>query len=245
MWKPLKFRVSRELKITLFFGKKGSGKSLLNAWLALELLRQYKIMSQRYPVLAKRKYYANGKLSSEIEKRFGEQLVYWNNPRELYRVRDADISWDEIGKDFPASSWNETPKEVKQIFSHLRKRGNRLFANTQVFEDIDVSFRRQVDFAYYVRKVFGSVDVTATLPPPKFIYGFIAIKQFDPLMLEREKKRRIPMQFFPYVLRISRKLISIYDTGEELPPFMPDRVEHKILPCGVIGCRGHSFIRKI
>lgn len=165
-----------------------------------------------------------------------------------HAVHDADISHDEISKDLPAGSWTDTPKWFKQIFSHLRKRGNRYFANTQVYEDIDISFRRQIDFAWEVRKAMGSPDVTATSPPPKRVWGLIFRRAFDPSILEwerdpnaRESLRDQMGRFtFPQIIPIRKKYISVYDTHEELPPYKPDTMEHQEVWCENDDCPAHG-----
>jgi len=220
----------RNLHICLYYGKKGSGKSLFQAYIAKKLFREYEKTEKRYPSLPKRAYWSSQKFSKEIEaKELGKHLFYWENPRQLYGLRNIDIGWDEIGKDLPAGSWGDTPKKLKQVFSHLRKRGNRLFANTQIYEDIDISFRRQIDRAFKIEKIIGSKDISATLPPPRFVWGIIRIREFDPQILENmhdETERELTYKGFPRYIFITKKLVAIYDTQMELPPYLPDSLEH-------------------
>jgi len=227
------------LKIYLFYGKKGSGKSLYQCYVATQLFKQYYKTEKKYPFLPKRKYYSSQKFSKQIEeKELGKHLQYWSNPRELYQLRDCDIGWDEIGKDLPAGSWEGTPKELKQVFSHLRKRGNRIFANTQIYEDIDISFRRQIDSAYKISKIFGSKDISASLPAPRWIWGLIKVSEFDPLELEhvRDEKFRFSVSAFPEFIWLTRKLVTMYDTTMEIPAYMPDKLEHRELDCTDPNC---------
>lgn len=228
----------RALKIYFFYGKKGSGKSLFSALLVDALFNEYARTAKKYPGLPKRKVYVSTslKLSPELDKKhLHKDLEYWGSTGELYEIRNADIIWDEIGKDFPAGSWAETPKRLKQVFSHLRKRGNRLFANTQLYEDVDVSFRRQVDYAYKIEKVFGSPDVSATMPGSKKVWGLVKIRRFDPMILEhvREEFNRIPLTGLPFLFFIRKKLIAMYDTTLETPPFESGGLEHIELTCKV------------
>lgn len=231
----------RDPKIYLFYGKKGSGKSLFQARLAYELIQEYYRTEKKYPNLPHRKYFSSQKLSPAFEaKELGKHLEYWTHPDQLYKVRDADIGWDEIGKDIPAGSWADTPKELKQVFSHLRKRGNRLFANTQVFEDIDIAFRRQIDHAYLIEKIWGSRDISITLPPIKFIYGIIRKTEFDPLHLEFERnpeyREELKPSFFQILhfsnyMWIKRQWINLYDTKSELPAYRARGLKEWILEC--------------
>lgn len=258
-------------KIYLTYGEKGTGKSLDQATIATKLFKEYAKTEKKYPHLPKRIYFGNQKFNEEIEKReLGIHLYYWTNAKQLrwcprqecwetkkyinqdnpngkHPIHDADIAHDEISKDIPASSWADTPPWFRQLFSHLRKRGNRYFANTQVFEDIDIAFRRQIDQAFMIRKVFGSSDLTATRPAPKLIFGLIVKVEFDPRLLEwerdpeeRELKNKISR--FPTLIWISRKKINIYNTKDEIPPYKPDTLEHHELFCEDPNCEKHGKI---
>jgi len=225
------------LEISVIYGKKGNCKSLYQTMLVEHFIKQYYRTEKRYPALPKRKLYINQKLSESFEKlELGKHLFYWQHPEQLYDVRDSDIFWDEIGKDLPAGSYVDTPKELKQVFSHLRKRGNRLVANTQVYEDIDISFRRQIDKAYQLRKVIGSRDVSATLPKPDFIWGIFTVRQFDPMFLEHEwnpeeREKRPDLNFIPEFHFIHRRHIEMYDTKQELPPYQASSLREQVLIC--------------
>ena len=224
------------LKIFLFYGKKGSGKSLYQSYLVLKLLKSYYKIEKKYPSLPHRKFYINQPLSEEFEKKeLNKHFEYFTSPEQLYAVRDSDILWDEIGKDLPAGSWNDTPKELKQGFSHLRKRGNRIFANTQVYEDIDISFRRQIDAAWRIKKMFGNRDISATLPPPKRVWGVIKLRHFDPMALESIRDELVRAELeetgFPKFIFIRRKLVNLYDTTAELPPYQPNKLREVVMTC--------------
>lgn len=260
------------LKIYLTYGAKGNGKSLSQARDALQIFREYERTKRRYPQLPERIYYGNQKFCKEIEEKYlGTRLFYWTNAKELrycprpncwlkleqqneknpegrHALHDTDIAHDEIGKDLPAGSWQDTPKWFRQIFSHLRKRGNRYFANTQVYEDIDIAFRRQIDFAWKIKKVIGSGDVSASLPPRRFVWGLIVKKQFDPMILEherdpkaRENKQEIEGSGMPSFFFITKRLVSIYNTKDELPPYKPDTLEHQEMWCENPKCPKHGF----
>ena len=252
-----------DLKIYLTYGAKGSGKSLTQAKDALELFKEYEKTERKYPDLPKRIYYCNQKFNSEIEKKeLGKHLFYWSNAKQLrwcprpncwikepyHPVHDTDIGHDEIGKDLPAGSYADTPKWFKQIFSHLRKRGNRYYANTQTYEDIDIAFRRQIDFAYKIEKIFGSGDTTATRPKPKYIWGVIIKRPFDPTLLEFErdpnereqKQQKITGQGLPEIIFIRKKYIEAYDTKDEIPAYKPDTLEHVDLWCENDNCEKHG-----
>ena len=227
----------RGLKCYLFYGDKGNGKSMFTAYLLEYLLEQTKYREKKYPQLPKRKIYSNQKFSDKIDKReLGNHLEYWENPRQLYDLKNVDIIWDEIGKDIPATGFKDTPKKLKQVFSHLRKRGNRLFANTQIYNDIDISFRRQVDRTFKMNKIMGSPDITATLPPVKKVWGLIMIREMDKKALEdkenidAQKQSALIIQI-PKFFTINKKFIEMYDTTAEIEPYKPTELEHIEYTC--------------
>lgn len=258
-----------KLAIYLQYGAKGNGKSLVQAVDALSLFKSYWKTEKKYPELPKRIYFGNQKFSKEIELReLGIHLFYWSSAKQLrwcprpkcwikndlgeqypHSVHDTDIGHDEIGKDLPAGAWADTPPWFKQVFSHLRKRGNRYFANTQVYEDIDISFRRQIDFAFKLEKLFGSGDITATSPKPKFLWGVITRRAFDPMALEHERdpeKRERMREADPKltarteIILIRKKWVNAYNTQDELPPYKPDTLEHVAMYCEDENCEKHG-----
>jgi len=251
--------VNPKLQINLDYGAKGAGKSMSQARTALMLFDEYAASEKKYPLLPKRIYFGNQKFSKAIEeKELGIHLFYWSNFQEMrycprpncwktnpkHPVHDTDIGHDEIGKDFPAGSFSDTPKWTKQVFSHLRKRGNRYFANTQVFEDIDIAFRRQIDCAYEIQKVFGSPDITATRPAPKMVWGVIQRREFDPKLLEWERdpaKRELKKDsVLGEIFFIRKRYVEAYDTTAELPPYKADTLSHVELWCEDENCPKHG-----
>jgi len=236
----------KDLKSYIFFGAKGSGKSLFTAYLSMVLMRSYYRTERSYPTLPKRQLWINAKLNPKLEHyELGKHLRYWESPRELVEARNVDIIWDEVGKDIPAIDWKETPKGIRQIFSHLRKRGNRLFANTQIYNDIDIGFRRQVDRTFQLFKVFGSRDISASLPPVSYPYGLIVIRELDKTSLELAENgshRIRDFLFIPKILFIRRRYVDLYDTTAELPPYRPTELEHIIYRCQVTNCKHAEHI---
>jgi len=237
------------LTLYLFIGDKGSGKSLFAAKLADYVLKQYKRVEKRYPTLSKRKFYSHEKFNKITETLFGDRLVYWENYRQLYSVRNADIYWDEVAKDLPQDSWKDTPRELRQVFSHCRKRGNRIFLNCQNIKDLDVNVKRQLDYLYRVRKWFGSRDISASLPPVKRVWGLISFTRYDvqKVLAQDDFDLVKPKSFIPSFLLLRKKYIDLYDTTAEIPAYRPDELEHYELHCKHPGCTYHTKVehRKI
>jgi hypothetical protein len=232
----------RGLKSYLFYGDKGNGKSMFTSYLLDWLLDTYEFQEKKFPNLPHRQVYSNQKFTQEVEDlELHKHLEYWSSPKQLYNLRNTDIIWDEIGKDLPAVSWKDCPKPLRQVFSHLRKRGNRLFSNTQVYNDIDVSFRRQVDRTFRMVKALGSPDISASLPPVRVPWGFIVMYEMDKNSLETQdnldkQKQRGKILQLPKFLLIRRKWVSMYDTSAEIPAYRPTELEHNVFTCFKEGC---------
>lgn len=238
------------LTLYLFVGKKGSCKSMFGASLIQNITKRYERTKKRYPLLPLRSCYSNTKFSSNFEKlHLGKDLHYWENYRQLYGIRNADIYWDEVAKDLPQDSWKDTPRELRQVFSHCRKRGNRIFLNCQNIKDLDVNVKRQVDYLYRVRKWTGSRDISATLPPVKFIWGLASLTRYDvqKVLAQDDFDLVRPQSLIPSFFLIRRRYIDLYDTTAEIPAYRPDELEHYELHCKHKGCTYHTKVehRKI
>lgn len=228
----------------IFFtvGRKGSGKSLYESRRALEILNGYYKTERRYPDLKKRIYFSKQKFAERIEKvelvseeNPNGHLYYWHSAYDLLRcprlncwkgekvhpLHNADVFWDEIADDIPREKWSELPEDIKQIFSHARKRGVRIFANTQKYEMVAIDFRRQCDEAVWLVKVMGSRDIDVSLPDPKRVWVLQIASHFDPLDMENENDPRNLSELrigWPKLHWYTRKDVSIFDTQWEVPP---------------------------
>jgi len=238
------------LTLYLFVGAKGSGKSLFGAKLIDHLIKRYKATERRYPALPKRAIHTNIKLALSIEKQeLGKHLHYWENYRQLYHLRNADIYWDEVAKDLPQDCWKDTPRELRQVFSHCRKRGNRIFLNCQNIKDLDVNVKRQTDYLYRLRKWIGSRDISASLPPVKRVWGLMSLTSYDvqKVLAQDDFDLVKPKSFFPSFMVLRRRYVELYDTTAEIPAYRPDELEHYELHCKHPGCTYHTKVehRKI
>ena len=182
-------------------------------------------------------------------------LYYWNEVDELqfcprqncfrgtqpHHLHSTDVAWDEIGNDLPPDKWKDNPDWLRQIFSHARKRGNRIFANAQKYEMTDVHFRRQVDVAWIVTKLLGSRDIDPTTPDPKYVFVLQMAREFDPVDMENENDIRNLLNHdegeerkmigWPKFRFYTRKDTEVFDTTFELPPYQVKRLKEVILEC--------------
>jgi hypothetical protein len=175
-------------------------------------------------------------------------LFYWDNAYQLkncprsdcwkgkrsHPVHNADIFWDEIGNDIPQNAWAVTPDWMKQIFSHARKRGVRIYANTQKYEMVDINFRRQVDIAYWLIKLIGTRDIDATRPDPKFIFVWQMIQVFDPMDMENEADARNLSELrigWPQFAYYTKRDVQVFDTTAEVPPWVANKMTEVKYQC--------------
>lgn len=239
-------------------GQKGSGKSLREARQALGIMNNYYRTERKYPELKKRIYFSKQKFAPRIEElelnsdsNPTGHLYYWSNAYQLlscprrncwrgnssHPVHNTDIFWDEIGDDISREKWNEIPEDLRQVFSHARKRGNRIFANTQKYEMVAIDFRRQVDVAVWVRKLFGSRDIDVTLPNIKRIWVIQYIRRFDPMDIENENDPRKLEDLVLWDWWWNRfawytgKHVSIFDTEWEVPPTLYNKLREVKYHC--------------
>lgn len=246
--------------ITFVVGPKGSGKSLYEATAALRLMGQYAKTEKKYPNLKKRIYFSKQKFAPWVEARElvgyknvdgvpvpnRAHLMYWNSAEDLqfcprphcwksdkpHHLHDADIGWDEIGNDLQPDNWKNNPTWLRQVFSHCRKRGNRLYANAQRYEMVDIHFRRQVDRALVLTKLFGTRDIDATRPAPKNVFVVQIVREFDPEQIENEADPRNLIQMgIPTPHFYTNKDVEIFDTTFELPPYTITRLREVIMEC--------------
>jgi len=241
--------------ITFIVGDKGSGKSLLESRTAMYLFHQYRETEKKYPKLKHRIYFSKQKFTKKVEEREliteknpDGHLMYWSKLDDLqfcprlncwrgekpHPIHNTDVAWDEIGNDLPPDGWNDNPDYVRQMFSHCRKRGNRIYANAQKYEMTDVHFRRQVDRCWKVAKLFGSRDIDVTRPDPRFVFVIQIIREFDPADMENESDERNLNELqlgFPRFNFYTKKDVEVYDTHFELPPMTSRWMKEEIWSC--------------
>jgi len=175
------------MPITVFTGLPGSGKSARTAKAILFLLERNTKWFKKTNIL--RPVRSNLKLSEKYEKKYKEILHYWKDPEELVGFQDCDVVIDEIATYFDATQWKELPLDVKRWLQQHRKLGIEIYANTQTFSTIDISFRRLTDELYLLKKLLGSRDPSPTKPKVKTIWGISLIRKLDARNYKEEEGR--------------------------------------------------------
>jgi len=108
----------------------------------------------------------------------------------------------------------------------------------QDFADVDISMRRLVDRVVWASKLFGCPRPTIFNPHPR-PWGLIILRDVEPKSFNDHKD---DYQFAPiwdlsawWFLVITKNLVSVFDTLQELEPaeFPPlEHIARKCLTCG-------------
>jgi len=212
-------------------GAPGQGKSLYTARTARRILeRNVQWFSKGNP---RRILWSNLKFSEDFEREFDGFISYWVDSSALVKLHDCDIIWDEIATELDSRNWVNLSVEMKRFLSQYRKRGIDIYGNTQDFSMVDQRARLMISSVRTLTKILGSRDISTTKPPPKTIWGLCMIrdvvnfKETDP-----EKKK---YEIFPSFMLITRELVSIYDTRQDIKLGEPPRLRHEIRYCEHFG----------
>jgi len=208
-------------------GPPGQGKSLFTARLTERLLKRNRKWAKAGN--AKRVVWSNLKFSPEFEAEYEGLIEYWTDSDELVKLRDCDIIWDEIATELDSRNWPNLSTEMKRFLSQYRKRGVDIYANTQDFSMIDARARLMISNVKTLTKLIGSRDISTTKPAPKYIWGVVLIRDVENYRETSPEKKRYG--FIPSFFFISRELVSIYDTTQDIAQGREPRLKHRTRYC--------------
>lgn len=258
----------------LIFAPPGNGKSLEQANLSYKIFKQYKRIEKIYPKLPHRVLLTNQKLNAEyICKKLKvsvewwiEHYRYWEQPDEIrycprkncfkgegvHKNHDVDLFCDEGSTLFPATAKGATddmPLWMKKFISQHRHNGIRIVLLTQDFMGINITARRCLWDSFYMHKVTGSRDISATLPPVNFIWGWYSKQRISPDLMKsdsnavlidlkmagEEKKKALEdlkLVGVPSLHWIGRHKCKLYDTQQDVAEIEIKReIEHIEVRC--------------
>jgi len=208
-------------------GPPGQGKSLYTARTSERLLlRNLRWEQAGNP---RRLLWSNLRYSEDFEKKWEGFIRYWSDSSQLVKLRDCDIIWDEIATELDARNWPNLSIEMKRFLSQYRKRGIDIFANTQDFSMIDQRARLMISSVRTLTKMIGSRDISTTKPPPKRIWGLVLIR--DVINYREVAPEKKKYEIFPSLMLITRELVSIYDTRQDILLGKPPPLRHEIRMC--------------
>jgi len=212
-------------------GAPGQGKSLYTAKTSERILkRNAKWLKKGYPP---RILWSNLKFSEAFEKKWGLYplglIAYWTDSSTLVKLRNCDIIWDEIATELDSRNWVNLSIEMKRFLSQYRKRGIDIYANTQDFSMVDQRARLMISNVRTLSKIIGSRDISTTKPPPKWIWGLVMIRDVSNFRETEPEKKRYGI--IPGFMSITRELVSIYDTTQDIPLGKPPPLRHEVRFC--------------
>jgi len=240
------------MSIIIFTGLPGAGKSYKLARTAIDMLyrnkRFYERQLARYergdidtpPVL--RPLVSNLRFSDEVVAEFPGQIFYWKDTAELISMRDVDVLWDEIAVDLDATHWANMSLELKRWLQQHRKRGVDIYGTAQDFAQIDKSMRRLCSDLVYLKKLIGSGDKSATRPEVEYVWGIIFSRSLDPVAYDESKsKQQAGVQGMSFMW-LSRKLVDVFDTTQEIEAGKYPPMRHIERDCEVPNCPFHKVM---
>jgi len=226
----------------IYTGRAGSGKSLSMAeQLVFVLKRNYKFFKRTQVI---RPIYSNLRINQDIIDHYkiiydtpeqGEFLKYYIDSDELLDIKNADVFIDEIGTYFDAQEYKNMSPQLKRWIQQHRKRGVEIWATAQDFAQLDKSFRRLTDTVYYNVKLIGSRDVSATKPPPKYIWGISLVRHLDPTVYD-EQKSKFAANGFPSFMFITREGTEVFNTRAEVRLSNALPLKHIMKECENVDC---------
>jgi len=240
--------------IAIFSGLPGSGKSLKLASTSIDILyrnkrwflSQYKEWQKKVlkqPLLPRpvpRFVWSNLKMSEDVEKEFKGLIRYWSDLREISQLKDVDVIIDEVATYFDARLWDTLSLEMRRWLAQHRKFGVEIYGTTQDFAQVDKAFRRLTSNLLYLRKLFGSRDISPTKPPPRFIYGLVLVQELDPVVYDEMLSKFTPVGILPKLMLITRSATKVFDTRAEVVLSKALPLKHIERVCELSNCTFHK-----
>ncbi len=218
------------MPIQVVTGRAGTGKT---AYLTHRLMHILKRNTKFFEKTGKiRKVYTNFPINAELTEQYKKFLVLVENEtfvNQMTEWSDCDIFIDELLYHFDAQMWKELGMAPKRFLAIHRHLGVEIYATSQDFAQVDVSFRRLTDKLYYLVKLVSSREPSATKPPVKFIWGCSMIYTINPTDYKEDQKENKAK--FHWCFWISRKRCEVYDTRQKYAPGKPLPKKHIQLEC--------------
>jgi len=216
--------------IGIYTGLPGAGKTRTLAKTAIGLLYRNRDFAKRTG--APRVIWSNLHFSKAVEEEFPGQIKYWTGTEQLLPLRNVDVLWDEMAVHLDSTQWANMSLELKRWLQQHRKFGIEIYGTAQDFAQVDIAARRLIDQLCFIRKIAGSRDISATIPPPKYIWGLATKTYLDPQLYEQDKDR---FAGIPWPEFYGRKECEVFDTTQEVPVGEYPRLRHIERRCEMHG----------
>lgn len=238
--------------IVVYSGLPGSGKSLKLADTLVNVLYRNRRIYERNVKLfdsgkldvipPRRVLWTNLRFSQKVDEEFPEYIRYWSDLRELVVLRDCDVAIDEVATYFDARLWETLSLEMRRWLAQHRKFGIEIYCTTQDFAQVDKAFRRLTSNLLYLKKLFGSGDISPTRPAPRFIWGLVWLRELDPTKYDEEKSKFAAGGLIPTFMTITRAATEIFDTRAEISMSKALPLHHIEKACELPNCPFHKTV---
>lgn len=248
------------MAIAIFTGLPGSGKSYKLGKTVVDVLyrnrryfakrmkrfethpQEFVPEGQLLPVAPQRRIlWTNLQLSKDVENEFQGFVKYWTELRQLTPLRDCDVVIDEVATYFDARLWETLSLEMRRWLAQHRKFGIEIYGTSQDFAQVDKAFRRLTSDLLYLTKLAGSRDISATRPPPKYIWGIAMVRDLDPTTYD-EQKSKFATSGLPKFMLITRKGTEVFDTRAEVKLSSALPLKHIEKECELPTCSFHKTV---
>lgn len=195
------------MAINILTGKPGNGKTYVLAYRAKEWLDKGLDV------------YSNFKLNYT-----GNNLHYWENPKDLTGIEKGIIVMDEAHVYFNSRDWTNLDKNLQRKLQQHRKDGLHIWGTVQNEARLDVIVRELVNSYFVCHKIIGSGE-SAKKP-----WGVIKVHQYYPEDIgKREKISPFSSEWF----FIRSAVCNFYDTLAKIDLEEPTdeiTVRYKVCP---------------
>jgi len=231
--------------IAIFTGLPGSGKSYKLGKTVLDLLHRnrkaYQTALKAGRQAQKRMLWTNLQLSDEVNSEYSDYIAYWRDLRQLTPLRDVDVIIDEVATYFDARLWETLSLEMRRWLAQHRKFGIEIYGTSQDFAQVDKAFRRLTSDLLYMTKLLGSRDISATKPPPKFVWGIVLIRTLDATTYD-EQKSKFQSNGIPRFMTINKTGTRVFDTRAEVSLSSALPMKHIQKACELPTCTFHKIV---
>lgn len=191
---------------TLFFGERGSGKTLHQAKTVTRILYYLNRLYRIHPEIPRAFIWTNQHMAKYVLSEYGENggygnLIYhWDDLDELHYcprtncwkgnkkhlLHGCYIIFDDVSVVLDPKYWDITPAWLKKYFFMGRHLGIHMLASLVDPLAVDIAFRRCVDMAFQFKKVWGNRDPDETRPALTWIFGIYRSRKVDAKTLWEE-----------------------------------------------------------
>jgi hypothetical protein len=217
---------------TVYVGLEGQGKTLLMALHLKNQLKYNKTLKEKYNI--DRPLYTNLRINPELSSLY-PNIKYYQSISDVIGLTGCDIFHDELSSDFNAQKREPLPRRVNRWLRQTSKSGVTITCTAQEFHDLHLDFRRRVSNCYEVKKVIGSRRGGHNLPPVRFIWGLLYVRELN-IHPYNELDPQYKSLFNVNPIHImTRDLCNIFDTHQYILPSDELPLEHRERHCPTCG----------